>query len=138
MLDPEEQVRQTISRNLERFAVLSNARAVQRELNGQRQQMPRLIQADAETGKLVWVRPTCQMIQQVLTRPLYAGMFVYGRRKRVMTPGDPPIMSERRQPVEEWDTTVPDVYPAYLSYDQYLRNRQQLRDNNVQLRQERA
>jgi hypothetical protein len=24
---------------------------------------------------------------------------------------------------------VPDVYPAYLSYDQYLRNRQQLRDN---------
>ena len=24
---------------------------------------------------------------------------------------------------------MPDVYPAYLSYDQYLRNRQQLRDN---------
>ena len=46
-----------------------------------------------------------------------------------MTPGDPPIMVERRQPVEEWDITVPDVYPAYLSYDQYLCNRQQLRDN---------
>ena len=129
VLDPEEQVRQTITRILERFAVLRNARAVQREFNAQRLQMPRLIQAGAETGKLVWMRPTYQMIQQVLTSPVYAGMFVYGRRKQVMTPGDPPIMAERRQPVEEWDITVPDVYPAYLSYDHYLRNRQQLRDN---------
>ena len=76
---------------------------MQREFNAQRLQMPRLIQAGAETGKLVWVRPTYQMIQQVLTSPVYAGMFVYGRRKQVITPGDPPIMSERRQPVEEWD-----------------------------------
>jgi len=129
VLDPEEQVRQTIARILERFAVLRNARAVQRELNVQRLQMPRLIQAGADLGKLVWVKPTYQMIQQVLTSPVYAGMFVYGRRKLEMTPGDPPTMAERRRPVEEWDITVPDVYPAYLSYDQYLRNRQQLRDN---------
>jgi DNA invertase Pin-like site-specific DNA recombinase len=129
VLDPEEQVRQTITRILERFSVLRNARAVQREFNAQRLQMPRLIQSGAELGKLVWVKPTYQMIQQVLTSPVYAGMFVYGRRKLEMAPGDPPIMTERRRPVEEWDITVPDVYPAYLSYDQYLRNRQQLRDN---------
>ena len=129
VLDPEEQVRQTLTRILERFSVLRNARAVQRELNAQRLRMPRLIQLGADTGKLVWVQPTYQMIQQVLTSPVYAGMFVYGRRKREMTPGDPPVMAERRRPVEEWDITVPDVYPAYLSYDQYLRNRQQLRDN---------
>jgi len=129
VLDPEEQVRQTLARILDRFAVLRNARAVQRELNAQRLQMPRLIQAGADAGKLVWVQPTYQMIQQVLTSPVYAGMFVYGRRKLEMTPGDPPVMAERRRPVEEWDITVPDVYPAYLSYDQYLRNRQQLRDN---------
>jgi hypothetical protein len=33
------------------------------------------------------------------------------------------------RPVEEWDIVVPDVYPAYLSCDQYLRHRQQLHDN---------
>jgi hypothetical protein len=129
VLDPEEQVRQTITRILERFSVLRNARAVQREFNAQCLRMPRLIQSGAESGRLVWVKPTYQMIQQVLTSPVYAGMFVYGRRKLEMTPGDPPIMTERRRPVAEWDITVPDVYPAYLSYDQYLRNRQQLRDN---------
>jgi DNA invertase Pin-like site-specific DNA recombinase len=129
VLDPEEQVRQTLARIFERFSVMRNARAVQREFNAQRLQMPRLIQIGADMGKLVWVQPTYQMIQQVLTSPVYAGVFVYGRRKLEMAPGDPPVMTERRRPVEEWDIVVPDVYPAYLSYDQYLRNRQQLRDN---------
>ena len=129
VLDPEEQVRQTLTRIFERFSVLRNARAVQREFNTQRLQMPRLIQLGADKGKLVWVQPTYQMIQQVLTSPVYAGVFVYGRRKLEMTPGDPPVMTERRRPVEDWDIVVPRVYPAYLSYDQYLRNRQQLHDN---------
>jgi DNA invertase Pin-like site-specific DNA recombinase len=129
VLDPEEEVRQTLTRIVERFAVLRNARAVQRELNDQRLRMPRLIQVGADAGKLVWVQPTYQMIQQVLTSPVYAGVFVYGRRKLEMTPGDPPTLNERRRPIEEWDIVVPGVYPAYLTYDQYLRNRQQLRDN---------
>jgi len=129
VLDPEEQVRQVLTRIFERFGVLRNARAVQRELNAQQLQMPRLVQFGADSGKLVWVQPTYQMIQQVLTSPVYAGVFVYGRRKLEMTPGDPPVMTERRRPLEEWDIVVPNVYPAYLSYDQYLRNRQQMHDN---------
>jgi DNA invertase Pin-like site-specific DNA recombinase len=129
VLDPEDGVRHALGRIFERFAVLRNARAVQREFNAQRLLMPRLIQLGVDAGKLVWVPPTYQMIQQVLTSPVYAGMFVYGRRKLEMMPGDPPVMVERRRPVEEWDIVVPGVYPAYLSEDQYRRNRQQLRDN---------
>ena len=129
VFDPDEAVRQALTRIFERFAILRNARAVQREFNVQRLLMPRLIQQGADAGKLVWAAPTYQMIQQVLTSPVYAGMFVYGRRKLEMTPGDPPVMVERRRPVEEWDIVVPGVYPAYLSNDQYISNRQQLCDN---------
>jgi hypothetical protein len=69
------------------------------------------------------------MIQQVLTSPVYAGVFVYGRRKQEMTPGDPPTVTTRRQLLEEWEIVVPGIYPAYISYDQYLLNRRHLRDN---------
>jgi hypothetical protein len=31
--------------------------------------------------------------------------------------------------MEEWEIVIPDVYPAYISYDQYLANRQILRGN---------
>jgi DNA-binding transcriptional MerR regulator/uncharacterized protein YndB with AHSA1/START domain len=54
---------------------------------------------------------------------------VYGRRKTKTAPGDPPQVHTHRLPLEEWDILIPDIYPAYLSYDQYLVNRQILRDN---------
>jgi DNA invertase Pin-like site-specific DNA recombinase len=129
VLDPDEAVRETLARVFERFALLRNARAVQRDFAGRGLEMPRLIQHGAEAGRIVWVRPTYQMIQQVLTSPVYAGVFVYGRRKQEVGPGDPPLVAERRRPVEEWDIVVPGAYPAYIGYDQYLVNRRHLRDN---------
>lgn len=127
--DPDDEVCAVLARIFERFAVLRNGRAVQRHFAEHRLMMPRLIQQGAESGRLVWVPPTYQMIQQVLTSPVYAGVFVYGRRRQETSPGDPPGITVRRQPVEEWDIVVPGVYPAYLSYDQYLLNRRHLQDN---------
>jgi DNA invertase Pin-like site-specific DNA recombinase len=129
VLDPDDGLRDILGRIFERFAVLGNGRAVQRYFAEHDLKMPRLIQQGAEAGRIIWVRPTYQMIQQVLTSPVYAGVFVYGRRKQEMTPGDPPTVTTRRQLLEEWEIVVPGVYPAYISYDQYLLNRRHLRDN---------
>ena len=61
-----------------------------------------------------------QMIQQVLTSPVYAGVVRLRSAQTGDDPGDPPTVTERRRPMEEWDIVVPGVYPAYVSYDQYL------------------
>jgi hypothetical protein len=65
----------------------------------------------------------------VLTNPVYAGVFVYGRRKREMQPGQIPTFKERRLALDEWDIVIPNPYPAYIAYEQLLSNRQQLRQN---------
>ena len=57
VLDPDEEVRQTLARIFERFALLRNARAVQRDFAGHGLKMPRLLQHGAEAGRIVWVRP---------------------------------------------------------------------------------
>src|SRR3954465_8573467 len=129
VLDPDEEVRAVLIRIFERFALLRNGRAVQRDFAEHGLKMPRLIQHGAEAGRIVWVRPTYQMIQQVLTSPVYAGVFVYGRRKQEVSPAHPPLVAERRRPMEEWDIVVTVPYPAYIGYDQYLVNRRHLRDN---------
>jgi DNA invertase Pin-like site-specific DNA recombinase len=129
VLDPDDEVRMALARIFERFALLRNARAVQRHLADYGLKMPRLIQQGADAGRIVWVRPTYQMIQQVLTSPVYAGVFAYGRRKQEVSPGDPPVVTARRLPVDEWDIVIPNVYPAYISYDQYRLNRRSLQDN---------
>jgi DNA invertase Pin-like site-specific DNA recombinase len=129
VLDPDDAVRETLARIFERFALLRNGRAVQRDFAEHGLRMPRLVQQGAEAGHVLWVRPTYQMIQQVLTSPVYAGVFVYGRRKRDIAPGDPPVVTTRRQPLDGWEIVVPGAYPAYISYDQYLLNRRHLQDN---------
>jgi DNA invertase Pin-like site-specific DNA recombinase len=129
VLEPQDAVREALALIFERFAVLRNGRAVQRYFIEHGLTMPRLLQTGAESGRIAWVRPTYQMIQQVLTSPVYAGVFVYGRRKQEVSPGEPPIVANHRQAIEDWDIVVPGVYPAYITYEQYLLNRQHLRDN---------
>lgn len=129
ILDPDEAVRLAVSTVFERFSVLRNARAVQRHFLDHGLKLPRLIQSGPETGQIVWVRPSYQMIQRILVNPAYAGTFVYGRTKREVTPGDPPTVTDHRRRPEDWDIVVPDVYPAYLSFDTYRANRRQLHEN---------
>lgn len=129
VLEPDAEVRQTLPLIFEQFALLKNARALQRYFYQHQLKMPRLVPAGADYGGIRWVKPTYQMIQPVLTTPTYAGVFVYGRRQREVQPGEPPVVKERRLPVDEWEIVVPDTYPAYIDYDQYLANRRQLRDN---------
>lgn len=127
--DPDDQVRLTLQTLFTQFALLKTARAVQRYFRDQQLQMPRYIQSGPDAGRLIWVRPTYQMFQQVLTNPAYAGIFVYGRRVQQIQPGVPPQLSSHRRLIEEWEIVVPEVYPGYISEAQYYANRESLRAN---------
>jgi DNA invertase Pin-like site-specific DNA recombinase len=127
--DPDEQVRTTIRTLFEQFALLQTARGVQRYFFTHQLRIPRLEQTGLQAGKVIWLRPTYQMIHHVLTNPAYAGLFVYGRRVQQAQPGDPPLLRSHRRPLEEWEIVVPDVYPPYLSEAQYLANRAILQAN---------
>jgi DNA invertase Pin-like site-specific DNA recombinase len=127
--DPDDQVRETLQTLFAQFALLKTARAVQRYFRDHQLQMPRYIQSGPDAGRLIWVRPTYQMFQQVLTNPAYAGIFVYGRRIQQVQPGVPPQLSSHRRLVEEWEIVVPEVYPGYIAEAQYYANREALRAN---------
>src|SRR5262249_8979430 len=95
VLDPDEQVRTTLQTQFAQFALLKAARAVQRYFLEHQLQMPRYLQTGLDAGQLVWVTPTYQMIQQVLTNPVYAGLFVYGRRIEQVQPSADPSAPPR-------------------------------------------
>lgn len=129
VFDPDDEVRHTLGIVFEQFAGLTNARAVLRYFIEHQLKMPRLIQWGPDYGRIVWAEPTYPMIYQVLTNPVYAGVFVYGRRQLTFLPGEVPVAKERRVALEEWEIVVPDTYPAYIDYEQFLRNRHHLHDN---------
>jgi DNA invertase Pin-like site-specific DNA recombinase len=127
--DPDDQVRSTLQTLFDQFALLSSGREVQRYFIEHQLQMPRYVQSGSDLGRLYWVPASYQMIQQVLTNPAYAGIFVYGRRLQQVRAGDPPRIANHRVLIEEWQIVLPHIYPAYIPEAQYYSNRQTLRAN---------
>jgi hypothetical protein len=84
-------------------------------------------------GDLVWRRPNRMTLQNLLKHPLYAGVYVYGRRQtdpRRRRSGKP-CTGRVVAPPEEWLACVPDRAPAYISREQYEANLAQLEANRA-------
>lgn len=80
-------------------------------------------------GDLLWKRPTIAAILQILKNPAYAGAFVYGRTRTVHADPASPRAKQVRLPQEEWKIRVPDVYPAYISWQTFEQIQRMLADN---------
>jgi hypothetical protein len=75
-------------------------------------------------GTLEWRRPNRMTLQNVLTHPMYAGAYVYGRRQvdaRKKQPGRPST-GRVTQVRPDFHVLLPDHVPAYISWSQYEQN----------------
>lgn len=131
VMEPDVQVRQTIALVFTQFAALGSCRQVLRFLRQADIRLPRRQVNGLDKGQILWLRPAIGAIYAMIQNPAYAGAFVYGRR-----PVDPTARrrgrsspSLRRRPMSEWTTIHQDVYPAYISWEQYLANQARLQQN---------
>lgn len=99
--------------------------------------LPRLRYGGPHRGEILWVRPTNSNVHGFLSNPAYAGAFVYGRRANVHNGGSPSGAEDSpnrvSRPMEEWTAIHHDVYPAYISWEQFLANRERLRQNGYRI-----
>ena len=58
--------------------------------------LPRRLYGGPGHGELVWAKPTYQAIHLVLSNPVYAGAYAYGRRREGGPPGLGPSGPRRR------------------------------------------
>lgn len=133
-LDPDEQIRRCIALVFSTFAELGSAMKTLHFLKAHHILLPRHQTSGLRKGEVLWKEPTESMIIEILHNPAYAGAFVYGRR-----PIDP--MQRKpgrrgtgvvRKPMEEWVTLQQGAYPAYISWEQFLRNQARLAENTQQ------
>jgi DNA invertase Pin-like site-specific DNA recombinase len=130
--DPDQAVQHTIALVFERFAMLGSVPKVLRRLRAEAILLPRFQTSGFQAGQLLWKRPSESAISDILTNPAYAGTFVYGRRP--LLPG---THRQGRRKMEDWPTVRPGMYPAYISWDQYLANQDRLQQNSFRYRQHR-
>jgi DNA invertase Pin-like site-specific DNA recombinase len=129
--DPDDQVRQVIELVFAKFEELGSCQKVLRFFKHNEILLPRHQTSSFQYGELLWKKPSAAIIYSILCNPAYAGAFVYGRR-----PSDPTrkipgrhATGFVRKPLTEWAYVRHDVYPAYITWEQFLANQAKMRDN---------
>lgn len=131
--DPDEQVRHAIELIFTKFNELGSVNKVRRYLRHNKILLPRRQSAGPQANQLLWKVASEAAIIDILHNPAYAGAFAYGRRQMDPTRRDParPATGRVRKPMSEWLHLQHDVYPAYISWEQYLTNQERIRQNGL-------
>jgi DNA invertase Pin-like site-specific DNA recombinase len=128
--DPDEQAREVVQLVFDKFAELGSIYGVFHWLIRNDIQMPTRARTGVKKGQLDWRRPSIPTLAQVLRHPIYAGAYVYGRRPADRRRRLSPAKDYRPWvPMEQWKVLIKDRLPAYISWDQYLNNRERIEQN---------
>jgi DNA invertase Pin-like site-specific DNA recombinase len=129
--EPDEQARGMVQFVLDKFHELGSAYAVYQDLIGNDLQLGFRVQRGARRGELEWRDPLPTRIIAILKHPFYAGAYAYP----IHRPGKKNPVTGKTEggtwfvPPEEFDILIRDRLPAYISWDQYLANLDQLKQN---------
>jgi len=127
VLDPDRQIRHSITHLFETFTRTGSASATVRHFNEQGLRFPRRPRSGLHKGELLWAPLYHGLVLSTLHNPRYAGAFCFGRthtRKRV----DGSI-SVIKRPREEWTVLLHDAHPGYITWVQFEANLKQLSEN---------
>jgi DNA invertase Pin-like site-specific DNA recombinase len=120
-LDPDEQARGAVRLVFEQFERLDTIRKVLRHLLAHDIRIGIRPDAGPDRGLLQWRLPTRDTATKILTHPIYAGYYCFGRKWT-----DPRWKKPGRRwsgrvvvPREEYLALIPDRCPVYITREQY-------------------
>jgi len=130
-LDPDTQVRERLDYVFDSFRRQGVVRAVVRDLREQGLELPTRVTAKEGYGSLVWKGPSLSAVIRILHNPAYAGAYVYGRweyssERRSAKTGK---ASAHARSVAQWPVNITEHHPAYLSWEEFVKNQERLRQN---------
>ena len=130
-LDPDEQVQAVVRLIFDLFDRLGTVNGVLCFLADNHIQLGIRLREGPERGELAWRRPSRAGVQNILRNPAYAGIYAYGRstvdpRRRQ---AGRPFTGRVRTAREDWIVFLPGLLPAYISVEQYEKNRARMEAN---------
>jgi DNA invertase Pin-like site-specific DNA recombinase len=118
--DPDQRVQQAIELVFRKMIELGSVRQV---LIWFRKQNLSLPVRSLHREEVVWKPPVYRTVWVILTNPLYAGAYIYGRRgvRTEIVNGHVRKRKGYRKPRSEWTVLIRDHHPGYVDWEQYER-----------------
>lgn len=138
ILNPDEEVQARIQLVFQKFRDIRSARGVMRYLRQAHLPLPVRPLRGPAPHEVVWQEARASSVRDILQNPAYAGTYVYGRKTLDPTKRTPahPTGGQVRQPIDKWQVCLHNVYPAYITWEEFLANQGQLRSNQLNYREE--
>jgi len=129
--DPDRRVQDGISLVFRKFAELQSVRQVLLWFRQQNVLVPAIVQGRGKRP-IEWKAPVYHTLHHILTNPVYAGSYAYGRRgTRVSIEGGRKHVTRDnlRRNWNDWEVLIHDHHAGYLTWAEFERNQHLIADN---------
>jgi DNA invertase Pin-like site-specific DNA recombinase len=128
--NPDQRVREALQLVFSKFAEFQSARQVHIWLRDEGIELP-VKSRDGEARGIVWRLPAYNIVHNILTNPIYAGAYAFGRTtSRVSVEnGRKRIRRGVHRPMAEWDVLIKDHHEPYVTWEEFESNQRVIADN---------
>ena len=126
---PDESVVRTLRTVFSKFTELGSVRKVWLWFRSEGLSFPMRQHMKSE---IRWIAPTYTAIHHVLTNPVYAGAYIYGRCRHERYVDEQGRLRRRTRhlPMAEWSVLLPEHHPGYIDWPAFQANQTRI-DANV-------
>jgi DNA invertase Pin-like site-specific DNA recombinase len=118
VLDPDAQVRETITYFFETFTRVGSAHQTVRVFRNEGLLFPSRLRGP--TAGVVFNPLTASAAMRMLRNPRYAGVYAYGQRVYHRKPDGGTTM--QRRDISDWAACIPNAHPGYITWERYREN----------------
>jgi excisionase family DNA binding protein len=124
---PDQAVTGAIGTVFEKFAELGSARQVWLWFQSEGLLFPH----ECPSGQILWVKPTYIAIHTVLSNPVYAGAYAYGKSRceRYVDETGRVRKRVRLLPQDQWAVLIPNHHPGFIDWASFEMNQARLASN---------
>ncbi len=128
--NPDQRVREALQLVFSKFAEFHSARQVHIWLRDEGIELP-VKSRNGEARGIIWRLPAYNIVHNILTNPIYAGAYAFGRTtSRVSVEnGRKRIRRGVHRPMAEWDVLIKDHHEPYITWEAFERNQRVIADN---------
>jgi hypothetical protein len=128
--DSDQRVREALALVFAKFTEMQSVRQVHLWFRHERIPLP-AVTYGVEGHRIEWKLPVYNTIRNILTNPIYAGAYAFGRTgSRVSIEGGrKKVVRGYRKERKDWEVLIPNHHEGYLSWADYERNLAVIADN---------
>jgi excisionase family DNA binding protein len=128
---PDRRVQEAIQLVFTKFAELRSVRQAYIWFRDEGIELPVTKSRRGEAHSVVWRLPPYATVHEILTNPIYAGAYAFGRTtsRTSVVDGRKRVRRGVNQSMEKWDVLIKDHHAAYISWDEFERNLKTIANN---------